>query len=164
MASRPPTSAGRPFPQFVNITRYESTGHSQYDALQLGFTGRRGPGGFMDVQAGYTLAWTKGSTDANRFGAVNNPFNLEDEYSYTVADQRHRISVNTTIYLPYGVNASVIGFVGSPRPINIGTNLDPFHRRRAILNAAARAAEERRARTHWDKKLDLRLVKNVRSP
>jgi len=85
-----PTVAGRPFPQFANITRYESTGHSQYDALQLGFTARRGPGGHWYVQGGYTLAWTKGSTDANRFGAVNNPFNLEDEYSYTIADQRHR--------------------------------------------------------------------------
>src|SRR5205823_6358452 len=86
-----PLVAGRPFPQFVNITRYESSGHSRYDGLQLGFTGRRGPNGRADVQASYTLSWTKGSTDANRFGTVNNPFNVEDEYSYTVADQRHRL-------------------------------------------------------------------------
>jgi hypothetical protein len=38
-----PSAAGRPYPQFVNITRYESTGHSQYDALQLGVTGRAAP-------------------------------------------------------------------------------------------------------------------------
>src|SRR5262249_54331907 len=88
-----PSVAGRPFPQFVNITRYESTGRSQYDALQLGFTRQRSASGHLYVQAGYTLSWTKGSTDANRFGAVNNPFNLDDEYSYTVADQRHRLSV-----------------------------------------------------------------------
>jgi hypothetical protein len=159
-----PTVAGRPFPQFVNITRYESTGRSQYDALQLGFTGRRGPGGFIDVQAGYTLAWTKGSTDANRFGAVNNPFNLDDEYSYTVADQRHRISVNTTIYLPYGVNASVIAFVGSPRPINIATNLDPFGTGAGRwLNAAGDVLTKNGERSlYWDKKVDLRFTKNIK--
>lgn len=159
-----PTVAGRPFPQFVNITRYESTGRSQYDALQLGFTGRRGPGGHVDFQAGYTLAWTKGSTDANRFGAVNNPFNLEDEYSYTVADQRHRISVNTTAYLPWGINASVIAFVGSPRPINIATNLDPFGTGAGRwLNAAGDVLPKNGARSlYWDKKVDLRFTKNIK--
>lgn len=163
-----PTVAGRPFPQFVNITRYESTGRSQYDALQFGFNGRRGPGGFMDVQAGYTLAWTKGSTDANRFGAVNNPFNLDDEYSYTIADQRHRISVNSTAYLPYGINASVIAFIGSPRPINISTNLDPFgnsanNGTNRWLNAAGDVLPKNGARAlYWDKKIDLRFTKNIK--
>lgn len=159
-----PLVAGRPFPQFVNITRYESTGHSQYDGLQLGFTGRRGPDGRFDFQAGYTLAWTKGSTDANRFGAVNNPFNLEDEYSYTVADQRHRILVNATTYLPWDVNASVIVFAGSPRPINITSNLDPFGTGAGRwLDATGRVLPKNGARSlYWDRKVDVRLTKNVR--
>ena len=39
----------------------------------MGITGRRGAHGRFDYKAGYTLAWTKDSTDANRFGTVNNP-------------------------------------------------------------------------------------------
>src|SRR5204863_1713530 len=130
----------------------------------LGFTARRGPGGHWYVQGGYTLAWTKGRTDANRFGAVNNPFNLEDEYSYTIADQRHRISVNTTTYLPYGIDASIIAFLGSPRPINISTNLDPFGTGAGRwLNASGAVLTKNGERSlYWDKKVDLRLVKNFR--
>jgi hypothetical protein len=159
-----PLVAGRPFPQFVNITRYESTGHSQYDALQLGITGRRGPNGHFDFQGGYTLSWTKGSTDANRFGAVNNPFDVEDEYSDTVADQRHRLSLNATTYLPWNINLSTIVFVGSPRPINISTNLDPFGTGAGRwLDASGAVLTKNGERAlYWDKKVDLRLVKNVK--
>src|SRR5260221_2490267 len=81
----------RPYPQYLDITLYESSGRARYDGLQLGFNGRRGPNGPFDFQTSYTLSQTKGHTDANRFGSVNNPFNLEDEYSYTIADQRHRL-------------------------------------------------------------------------
>jgi hypothetical protein len=159
-----PSAAGRPYPQFVNITRYESTGHSQYDALQLGMTGRRGPGGHFDVQGSYTLSWTKGSTDANRFGAVNNPFDVEDEYSYTVADQRHRLSLNATTYLPWNFNLSTIVFAGSPRPINISTNQDPFGTGAGRwLNASGAVLTKNGERSlYWDRKVDLRLVKNFR--
>ncbi len=159
-----PTVAGRPFPQFVNITRYESTGHSQYDGLQIGMTGRRGPNGRFDFQAGYTLSWTKGSTDANRFGAVNNPFNVEDEYSDTVADQRHRLSLNATAYLPWGFNLSTIVFAGSPRPINISTNQDPFGSGagRWLNSTGAVLTKNGERALYWDRKVDLRLVKNIK--
>jgi hypothetical protein len=159
-----PLVAGRPFPQFVNITRYESTGHSQYDGLQLGMTGRRGPRGHFDFQAGYTLSWTKGSTDANRFGAVNNPFNVEDEYSDTIADQRHRLSLNATTYLPWNFNLSAIVFAGSQRPINITTNVDPFGTGAGRwLNASGAVLPKNGERAlYWDKKVDLRLVKNIK--
>jgi hypothetical protein len=148
----------------VNITRYESTGHSQYDGLQLGFTGRRGANSHFDFQAGYTLAWTKGSTDANRFGTVNNPFNLDDEYAVTTADQRHRLSLNATTYLPWDINASAILFVGSPRPINISTSLDPFGTGAGRwLDASGNVLPKDGERAlYWDKKLDLRIVKNVK--
>jgi hypothetical protein len=31
---------GRPFPQFIDITRYETTAKSDYDGWQFGFQGR----------------------------------------------------------------------------------------------------------------------------
>jgi hypothetical protein len=161
---RNPVTAGRPFPQFVEITRYESTGRSEYDGLQLGFTGRRGPNGRFDFQAGYTLSRTKGSTDANRFGAVNNPFNVEDEYTYTTADQRHRFLINGTTYLPWDIRVSAIWFSGSPKPLNISTSLNPFRSGGTRwLDAQGGILPKNGARaTSWDNKLDLRLAKNVK--
>jgi carboxypeptidase family protein/TonB-dependent receptor-like protein len=159
-----PTVAGRPYPQFVDITRYESTGHSRYDGLQVGFTGRRAARGRIDFQSSYTLARTKGSTDSNRFGAVNNPFNLEDEYAYSNADQRHRFLVNGTTRLPYDVTVSAIWFTGSPKPLNITTSLNPFRSGGTRwLDAQGRVLPKNGERApHWDNKLDLRLAKNFR--
>jgi hypothetical protein len=159
-----PLVAGRPYPNFVNITRYESTGSSRYDGLQIGLTGRRAPNGRFGFDLGYTLSSTKGSTDANRFGAVNNPFNLNDEYAYTVADQRHRLVATVNGYLPWDVSMSAILFLGSPRPINIGSSLDPFGSGTGRwLNANGDVLPKDGARAlYWDKKIDLRFVKNIK--
>ena len=126
---------------------------------------RRGPNGHFDFQGGYTLSWTKGSTDANRFGAVNNPFDVEDEYlgydrrsaSSSVAE-RHDLPA-------WDINLSTIVFVGSPRPINISTNLDPFGTGAGRwLDASGGVLPKNGERAlYWDKKVDLRLVKNVKS-
>lgn len=159
-----PLVAGRPFPNYVNITQYESTGTSRYDALQVGLTGRRGAQGRFDYKAGYTLAWTKDSTDSNRFGTVNNPFNLADEYAVASNDQRHRFVGNATAYLPWDVNLSAILFLGSPRPINIGTSLDPFGSGAGRwLDASGNVLAKNGERAlYWDKKVDLRVVKNIK--
>jgi hypothetical protein len=159
-----PLVAGRPFPNYVIITRYESTGQSRYDGLQMGLTERRGPNGRFDFRAAYTLSWTTDSTDANRFGTVNNPFNLADEYAVAANDQRHRLVGNATAYLPWDVDLSAILFLGSPRPINIGTSLDPFGSGAGRwLDALGTVLPKNGARAlYWDKKVDLRLVKNIK--
>ena len=51
---------------------------------------------------------------------------LDDDLDARIGDQRHRVIVNAVSTLPYGIQASAIYFVGSPRTINVGTNLDPF--------------------------------------
>jgi hypothetical protein len=161
---RNPTIYGRPYPQYINISFYESTGRSRYDGLQLGFTTRRGAGGFWDLQTSYTLSKTKGHTDANRFGTVNNPFDLDDEYAQTTQDQRHRFLVNGTAYLPWDIVVSGIFFVGSPKPLNITTNQDPFRSGtgRWLGNQGDVLPKNGERAPNWDKKLDLRLVKSVR--
>ena len=140
-----PTVAGRPYPQFTDITRYETWGTSRYDALQIGFNGRRGPSHF-DFAGNYTLSWTKGHTNANRFGTVNNPFDFDDEYSYLTTDQRHRFQASGTFYLPWDITMSSIFFAGSKKPLNITTSLDPFRTRHRPLARCVgqRAAQERR--------------------
>lgn len=159
-----PSIAGRPFPQYVNITEYESVGKARYDALQIGLTQRRGSSGRVDFQASYTLSSTKDSTDANRFGTVNNPFNIANEYAVALNDQRHRVVANATAYLPLDINMSAILFFGSPKPINIATSLDPFGSGAGRwLDAQGNVLPKNGERAlYWDKKVDLRFVKNVR--
>lgn len=119
-----PNAAGRPYPAYLGITKYETWGESEYDGLQMAFTRRRGNN--FQLDATYTLSVAKGHTNANRFGTVNNPFNPEDEYSYLTTDQRHRASINGVAYLPWNITTSAIFFAGSPKPLAIGTNQDPF--------------------------------------
>ena len=157
-----PTVAGRPYPQYVNITEYESVGVSRYDAIQIGATQRRTANGRVEFQGSYTLSWTKDSTDANRFGTVNNPFNIGNEYAVAANDQRHRFVGNVTAYLPFGIDSSAIFFVGSPEPINIATSLDPFGSGAGRwLDAQGDVLPKNGAAAQWTKKVDLRLVKNL---
>lgn len=162
---RNPTIFGRPYPQFVNVTRYESVGRSRYDGLQVGFERNAGRDGRFRFQGGYTLSWTKGHTQANRFGTVSNPFNIEDEYAVLTTDQRHRFIVNSSVRLPWDIQTSAIFFAGSPTPLNITSTLDPFRSGTGRwLDAAGNVLPkngERRAK--GDYKLDLRLTKSVRA-
>lgn len=155
-----PNVAGRPYPAFLDITRYETWGRSRYDGLQVGFNGRRVQSWF-DVGGSYTLSWAKGHTNANRFGTVNNPFNPEDEYSYLTTDQRHRFLTSGTAYLPWKITVSSIFFAGSKKPLAIGTSLDPFRTGSGRwLDATGKVLPKNGERMlKNDYKLDLRLVK-----
>ncbi|MPY90691.1 MAG: hypothetical protein GEU99_22565 [Luteitalea sp.] len=164
---RDPTIHGRPHPDYVRVTRYQSTGGSAYDGLQVGVTGRPGDGAWwtrVQWQGSYTLSRTKDDHGSNRGGVPTNPFNLEDEWSYSSTDQRHRFVLNAVATLPYDVNLSIIFFAGSERPINIGTNLDPFHLGYTgrWLDADGDTLPRYGERTEkWDRKLDLRVSKRV---
>jgi len=161
-----PTRFGRPFPQFLEITRYETTARSEYDGWQFGFQGREiGPAWLKSQLSGsYTLSWTYSDHESNRFDNVNNPFNLADEWSFSASDQRHRFIVSDTSRLPWDISASVIFFAGSKRPINTRSNLDPFGSGTGRwLDATGRTIGRYSLRTEKnDYKLDLRLAKDVR--
>src|SRR5436853_6131483 len=118
-----PAKFGRPYPQYTDITMTTSTGKSKYDGLQLGFTGRTP---HITIGGTYTLSRTYDNHNGNRGGTPTNWFNLDDEYTYASSDQRNRFVVNAVAMLPFDVQASAIVFVGSPRPIGVLTNLDPF--------------------------------------
>jgi len=157
---------GRPFPQFLEITRYETTAKSEYDGWQFGFQGREiGPARFKSQLSGsYTLSWTYSDHETNRFDNVTNPFNLADEWSFSASDQRHRFIFSDTSRLPWDISVSAIFFVGSKRPINTRTNLDPFGSGIGRwLDATGRTIGRYSLRTEKnDYKLDLRIAKDVR--
>lgn len=164
---RNPTTFGRPYPQFLNITRYETTAGSEYDGVQFGFQGRNiGPSWLKSQLSGsYTLSWTYSDHESNRFDGVTNPFNVADEWSFSSSDQRHRFIVNGVTFLPWDFQAAAIFFAGSKRPIEVSTTQDPFRLGYTgrWLDATGRTIPRNSERTAKnDYKLDLRVSKSVR--
>jgi hypothetical protein len=159
---------GRPYPQYNEITRYETTAGSEYDGLQFGFQGRSiGPEwARTELQGTYTLSWTYSDHESNRFDGVTNPFNLADEWSFSASDQRHRFVANATTQLRWGIQLSTIFFAGSTRPINTRTTLDPFGSGTGRwLDATGRTVPRNSERTAKnDYKLDMRLAKTFTTP
>jgi carboxypeptidase family protein len=160
-----PTIYGRPYPQFIDISQYETTAKSLYNGWQFGFQGRDiGPEkARSQVSGSYTLSWTRSDHESNRFDGVTNPFNLADEWSFSASDQRHRFIVNDTTRLPWDLQVAAIFFAGSKRPINTRTTLDPFRSGTGRwLDATGRTIPRNSERTKKnDYKLDLRLSKAV---
>jgi Carboxypeptidase regulatory-like domain/TonB dependent receptor-like, beta-barrel len=161
-----PTQFGRPYPQFLDVTRYETTAKSEYDGVQVGFQGRDfgPPWNRSQFSGSYTLSWTHSDHENNRFDQVTNPFNLADEWSFSASDQRHRFIINGLSRLPWDIGLSAIFFVGSPRTINTRTNLDPFGSGTGRwLDATGATIGRYSERTVGnDYKLDLRVSKDVR--
>jgi hypothetical protein len=159
---------GRPYPQYNEISRYETTAGSEYDGLQFGFQGRSvGPEwARTELGATYTLSWTYSDHESNRFDGVTNPFNLADEWSVSASDQRHRFVTNATTQLRWGIQLSTIFFAGSKRPINTRTTLDPFGSGTGRwLDATGRTVPRNSERTAKnDYKLDLRVAKTFTTP
>jgi hypothetical protein len=155
---------GRPYPQFIEITRYETTARSLYNGWQFGFQGRSvGPEWATSQLSGsYTLSWTRSDHESNRFDGVNNPFNLEDEWAFSASDQRHRVIANSVSRLPWNFQVSAIFFAGSKRPINTRTTLDPFGTGTGRwLDATGRTIARNSERTPKnDYKLDIRVSKS----
>jgi hypothetical protein len=161
-----PRIYGRPFPQYTDVTLYETSAKSQYDGWQFGFKGNDfGPQWMRSqVSGSYTLSWTYSDHEGNRFDPVTNPFNLADEWSFSASDQRHRFIANTVTRLRWDIQLAAIFFAGSKRTINTRTNLDPFGTGTGRwLDATGRTIGRYSERTpNNDYKLDLRLSKDVR--
>lgn len=158
-----PTIHGRPYPTYGVVTRNESTGKSEYAGLQVAVNVRQS---WLKASANYTLAWTKVSTDTDRFGAVNNPFNVEDEFARSTKDQRHRFVLAFMSSLPWDINLSGILLAGSDYPVDIQTNRDPFRLGYTgrWLDSTGAVLPKNGARTgQSDFKLDLRLSKAVQA-
>jgi hypothetical protein len=157
-----PSVYGRPYPAYNNITLTTSQGRSRYDGLQMGLNGRLGTR--LTFGGSYTLSKTLDNHNGNRGGMPNNYFNIDDDYTYSGSDQRHRFIVNAMTLLPYDVQFSAIYFAGSPRTINVVTNLDPFSLGYSgrWLDATGATLPRNSERTTSDYKLDLRLSKSVK--
>jgi hypothetical protein len=165
---RNPTIYGYRDPRYTRIQRTQSTGKSEYAALQTGFNARPvGEGWFnrLQFQGSYTLSKTKDNHTSNRGGTPTNPFDLDAEWADSQQDQRHRFTTNVIVPLPFDIRMSAIYFLGSERVINVATTLDPFRLGYTgrWLDDAGNILPRNSERTEkWDKKLDIRLSKVLR--
>lgn len=80
---------GRPDPNWGNISRYESSGNSQYNGLIVSFA-KRAPR-WATVRASYTLSKTIDDAGNFFFSTPQNNFDVRDERGLSDNDQRHRL-------------------------------------------------------------------------
>ena len=95
---------GRPDPNWGNITRYESSGDSYYNAVVVSFNKRARS--WASVRVSYTLS--KSIDDAGNFffSTPQDNFNVRDDRGLSDNDQRHRFVLSGSFQAPE--NASKI--------------------------------------------------------
>ena len=141
-----PGSGVRPFPDEGNIFQYESTG--RFDQQQLIISVNNRFSQRFTIRANYVLNRARSDTDGLGMFPVNQ-YDLRGEYSRSLQDTRHRLTVFGTISaLPWGIRLNPILIYNSGRPFNItiGRDLNGdtiFNERPAFADAQTTPADLR---------------------
>jgi hypothetical protein len=95
---------GRPDQNFGNISRFESSGDSYYDALVLAFNKRAS--NWASLRVSYTFS--KAIDDAGNFffSTPQDNFNVCDDRGLSDNDQRHRLTLSGSFEAPHSNKAS----------------------------------------------------------
>ena len=80
---------GRPDPNWGNISRFESSGKSNYDGMVVSFNKRAAR--WANVRVSYTLSKTIDDAGNFFFSSVQDNFNIRDDRGLSDNDQRHRL-------------------------------------------------------------------------
>lgn len=127
---------GRPDPNWGNISRFESSGNSDYDGMVVSFNKRASRWG--NVRVSYTFSKTIDDAGNFFFSSPQDNFNIRGERGLSDNDQRHRMVVSGSLEAPQqskgwartlrGFQFGYIFTYGSQLPFNVllGTdrNLD----------------------------------------
>lgn len=89
---------GRPDPNWGNISRFESSGKSNYDGMVVSFNKRASR--WTNVRVSYTLSKTIDDAGNFFFSTVQDNFNIRDDRGLSDNDQRHRLVVSGAIEAP----------------------------------------------------------------
>lgn len=120
---------GRPDPNWGNISRFESSGRSNYDGMVVSFNKRASR--WASVRASYTLSKTIDDAGNFFFSSVQDNFNIRDDRGLSDNDQRHRLVLSGSIQAPEqgkanALNRALRGFqfgyiftYGSRLPFNV---------------------------------------------
>jgi hypothetical protein len=126
---------GRPDPRFANVSRFESSGESAYDALTVSLNRRAARG--VSLRLSYTLSKAIDTAGNFFFSTPQDNFNLRDEHGLSDNDQRHRLTLSGSLEVPpttngasrlwraaQGFQLSYIFTYASALPFNIQTGTD----------------------------------------
>ena len=125
---------GRPDSQYGNISRFESSGDSSYDALVMTFN--KPASRWSNVRVSFTLSKSTDTAGNFFFSTPQNNFDLRDEIGPSDNDQRHHLTVSGSLEAPVssevkgprralnGFQLSYVLTYGSSLPFNILTGDD----------------------------------------
>lgn len=116
----PPTFT-RPDPTRGFVRRLEGTGYSNYQGVLISGKSRFSRG---VVQASYTVASYKTTTEAENALPQQDDFNIDDSYGYGNFDQRHRATIGGYATLPLQIQVGGVLAARSGTPFNITTGRD----------------------------------------
>jgi hypothetical protein len=120
---------GRPDPTWGNVSRFESSGRSNYDGMVVSFNKRAAR--WANVRVSYTLSKTIDDAGNFFFSSVQNNFDIQDDRGLSDNDQRHRLVVSGSLEAPEqgntnGFQRALRGFqfgyiftYASPLPFNV---------------------------------------------
>jgi hypothetical protein len=119
---------GRPDPNWGNISRFESSGRSNYDGMVVSFNKRAAR--WANLRVSYTLSKTIDDAGNFFFSSVQNNFDIRDDRGLSDNDQRHRLVVSGSFEAPQQAKAGLkrvlqgfqLGYIftyGSPLPFNV---------------------------------------------
>jgi hypothetical protein len=120
-----PNTKGRPDPRYTTILRFTTpaAAGALYDGYQMEVRRRFAHG--LTLAGGYTLARVKDST-GGAFSLPNNQYNLGDEWSNGLDDQRHTLNLSGSYQLPWGFQLSGAYHFGSGADYGITSGSSPF--------------------------------------
>ena len=126
----------KPYPRFGEVYVTESSARALYRAFNASVNMRRAP---FIWDASYTLSWNYSHDDHERgnFSAANydSAHDLNNEYGYSILDQRHQFMSNGMVFLPFGIDLAGTVRFNSGRPLDARTGAD--------LNGDGRANRDR---------------------
>jgi hypothetical protein len=94
---------GRPDPNWGNISRFESSGTSNYDGMVLSLNRRATS--WANFRLSYTLSKTLDNSGNFFFSTVQNNFNINDDRGRSDNDQTHRLVLSGSFEAPRTSNA-----------------------------------------------------------
>jgi hypothetical protein len=107
---------GRPDPNWGNISRFESSGTSNYDGMVVSFNKRAAR--WANLRVSYTLSKTIDDAGNFFFSSVQTNINIHDDRGLSDNDQRHRLVVSGSLEAPQEGKAS--GFRRALRGFQLG--------------------------------------------
>ena len=97
---------GRPDPHFANVSRFESSGDSDYNALTVSLNRRFSK--WFGGRVSYTLSKAIDNAGNAFFFTPQDNLNLRDERGLSDNDQRHRLTLSGTISAPHETSATTL--------------------------------------------------------